>query len=167
MQSWSKLSVALVLAGTLLIPVAARASAPLPARDGESVRVVVNQRSRAAVALRPRAGAWRLSLAVGATSAEIVDVTPGTPARTLTLAVDGGELVFDDARFAGGHVYQVRLRLPRDRHDAIGFVYLHPAPVAPSRARGPQHMSFGDEPTEAPTPPPSSDDAIAPVPKSL
>jgi hypothetical protein len=145
--------------------VAAPAQAlPLQLKNAESVRVQVNRQSKPAFALRPdkdREG-WRLAFVDGANgSAELVDVTPGTPARTLAVPINGGELFLDGGRFAGGHVYHLVLR----RSGAFvgsSYVYLYPvAPLKEGPRRGPQRVQFvADEPAN-----PSSDE-IQPVSKS-
>src|SRR5437667_1370330 len=74
------------------------------------IRVSVANKSQKALGLRPLpAGAgWRLDLAADADSVDIIDLTPGTPARTTTLPVAGRALRFDALRFAAGHVYRVQ-----------------------------------------------------------
>jgi hypothetical protein len=104
---------------------------PLPVKHVEAVRVSVANRSQHAFGLRalPGAAGWRLELTAArdADAADIIDVTPGTPARTLTVAVVGRMLTFDPLRFTGGHVYRVALR--GDKRAAWSFVYLYPDPA--------------------------------------
>lgn len=108
---------------------------PLPAKNAEDVRVSVANKPRHAFALRPlAAGGWQLDLGADADRAELIDVTPGTPARTLSLPVLARTVRFDAARFVGGHVYHVSLRA--GARVTSGFVYLHPAAALKVRARG-------------------------------
>lgn len=102
------------------------AAEPLPVKHVEAVRVSVANRSQHALGLRalPAGGGWRLDLAGDGDTAEIIDVTPGTPARTLTVAVIGRMLKLDPLRFAGGHVYRVQLN--GDKRPSWSFVYLYP-----------------------------------------
>jgi hypothetical protein len=80
---------------------------------------------------------WRVELAelpAGGTSAELIDVTPGTPARTLSVPLDGATLRLDEFRFVAGHVYRLQLR-KAGAAVAVGLVYLapHADPAAPRR----------------------------------
>ena len=102
------------------------AAEPLPVKHVEAVRVSVANKSQHAIGLRALAGGagWRLDLAGDGDSADIIDVTPGTPARTLTVAVIGRALKLDALRFAGGHVY--RIQLHGEKRDSWSFVYLYP-----------------------------------------
>ncbi len=109
---------------------------PLAVRNAEDVRVSVAQKARHAWGLKPLPGAagWQLELRGDADGAEIIDVTPGTPARTLSLAVAARVLRFDPVRFVGGHVYQVQLR--GAARASSGLVYLYPdaaAKLAPNK----------------------------------
>jgi len=103
---------------------------PLPVKHVEAVRVSVANKSQHAIGLRalPGGAGWRLELAGAGEAADIIDVTPGTPARMLSVAVVGRALSFDAVRFAGGHVYRVQLR--GDKRAPWSFVYLYPDPAA-------------------------------------
>lgn len=135
---------------------------PLVAHDAHEVRLMVAGKARRAVQLRPSTTGWRLELGTSrARVAEVFDVTPNTPARTFTLAVTAGEVVFDRTRFAGGHAYRLQL-FTGDAPLATGFVYLvaeAPAKEAPRRRA--QELRF--EPAEDA---PAADDRIQPVPKA-
>ena len=102
---------------------------PLSVKHVEAVRVSVANRSQHALGLRalPGAAGWRLELAGAGDAADIIDVTPGTPARTLSVAVIAHALLFDALRFTGGHVYRVALR--GDKRATWSFVYLYPDPA--------------------------------------
>ena len=125
---------------------------PLPVKHAEAVRVSVANKHERAVGLRARPGGagWQLELAADGQSADVIDVTPGTPARTLAVTVVGRTLKFDALRFAGGHVYRVQLR--GDKRMAWGFVYLYPDPaalkMAPAKKGGAERVRF--DPDEAP-----------------
>ena len=83
-----------------------------PSRQSETVRVSLAGRAQRATALRwvgGGGGGWQLEVATDRTRAELIDVTPGTPARTLSVPVVGGALSLDAVRFAGGHVYRAQL----------------------------------------------------------
>jgi len=100
----------------------------------------------------------------GGASADVIDVTPGTPARTLRVMVAGDELLFDGLRFQGGHVYHVQLRRGSE---AIGsaFVYLYPeAPQLKDTPRGrqPTKVQFAPKETVSDE---RDDQAIRPVVK--
>ncbi|HEY2744900.1 MAG TPA: hypothetical protein VGL86_09775 [Polyangia bacterium] len=131
----------------------ANALEPLPVKHVESVRVSVANRAQKALALHATAsGGWRLDLEGDGVSADVIDVTPGTPARTLTIAVVVNTLKFERGQFAGGHVYRVQLN--GGKRPAVSLVYLYPdaAPAkmpAPGnkKAAGPQRVRFdGNEP---------------------
>lgn len=108
------------------------AAEPLPVKRVEAVRVSVASKSQHAIGLRalPAGAGWRLDLASDGDggSADAIDVTPGTPARMLSVAVIGRTLTFDPVRFAGGHVYRVQLR--GEKRAPWSFVYLYPDPAA-------------------------------------
>jgi hypothetical protein len=131
---------------------------PLAVRHAEAVRVSVAHKSHPALGLRalPAAAGWRLELAGEGAAADVIDVTPGTPARTLSVPVIGRALVFDTLRFAGGHVYRVQLR--GDGRTSWSFVYLYPDPalvkIAPKR-RGIERVRFDGDGDAAPA---ASDD---------
>jgi hypothetical protein len=137
----------------------------LPARNGDEVRLNVNQRSRKATRLRPTGEGWRLELSATSANgaADVFDVTPGTPARTLSVMVNGGSILFDRVRFAGGHAYRVQLR-SNGRAAESGFVFLvaDPPPKELPR-RGAERLRFDDETAKSSK---TSDDKIAPVEKA-
>jgi hypothetical protein len=123
---------------------------PLPVKHVEAVRVAVANKSQHAIGLRalPGGAGWRLELAGAGDAADIIDVTPGTPARTLSVAVVGRTLTFDAQRFAGGHVYRVQLR----GHSAWSFVYLYPDPATlklPAK-KGTERVRFDADEGSAP-----------------
>jgi hypothetical protein len=128
-------------AGALASWCAPAAAEPLPVKHVEAVRVSVANKSQHALGLRalPAGAGWRLDLAGegDSDSADIIDVTPGTPARTLTVVVIARTLKFDPLRFAGGHVYRVQLH--GAKRAAWSFVYLYPDAAAlklPARKPG-------------------------------
>jgi hypothetical protein len=129
------------------------------------MRLKVGNGTRRGVGLSHEADGWHLELAsVESTIAQIIDVTPGAPARTLTLAIHDGELIFDPRRFAGGHVYQVSL-MSDAASQGTRWVFLVPAPtrvkeptVAPKE---PQQLKFIEHEST------NSDDTIQPVQKSF
>ncbi|MGZ3425080.1 MAG: hypothetical protein ACXVCV_00460 [Polyangia bacterium] len=103
----------------------ALAFAELPVKHLDSVRVSVANKSQKAFGLHASAGGgWRLDLEGDGDSADIIDVTPGTPARTITLSVITGTIKFDSVRFAGGHVYRVQLN--GKKGSSASLVYLYP-----------------------------------------
>jgi hypothetical protein len=97
----------------------------LPVKHLDAVHVSVGNRSQKALALRPLpGGGWRIDLEGDGDTADVIDLTPGTPARTVTLAVVTNTLKFDTARFAPGHVYRVQLNGPK--RPSVSLVYLYP-----------------------------------------
>jgi hypothetical protein len=137
----------------------------LRAKDASTVRVVVNRAPRLALSLRPQpSGGWRVTLLgrVASGAAQLIDLTPGTPARTLSATVLGGELTLDTPRFVAGHVYQLQLR-GEGGPGSSALVYLVPPRTekAPRRA-GPTRVRFDEGPT---APPPPQDNAIQAVEK--
>ncbi len=156
--------VALILFA-LVSAVGPAVASPLKARNSEVIQLKVGSQRRDTIALRARTEGWRLVLS-GTTangSAEIVDLTPGTPARTLSVILNGDELLLDNTRFVGGHVYRVQLRRGGVAVES-GFVYLYPMVYlkdAP-RSKEPQRLKFaGDEAAAS-----DGDDTIKPVSKS-
>jgi hypothetical protein len=122
---------------------------PLPVKHVEAVRVSVANKSQHAIGLRalPGGAGWRLELAGAGDAADIIDVTPGTPARTLSVAVVGRMLAFDAQRFTGGHVYRVQLR----GHGAWSFVYLYPDPsTLKLPKKGTERVRFDADDSAAP-----------------
>ncbi len=122
---------------------------PLPVKRVEAVRVSVASRSQHAIGLRalPGGAGWRLELAADGDGADAIDVTPGTPARMLSVPVVGRTLTFDALRFAGGHVYRVQLRGDK----RWSFVYLYPDPATlklPVKKSGTERVRFDEH--EAP-----------------
>lgn len=124
------------IVGVMLLAATATARAePLQVRNAQEVRVVVAGKAHRAFALKPaRDGGWTLELGGLAGVVELFDVTPGTPARTLTLMGSTGPLRLDSVRFVGGHVYRVQLRA--GARIASAFVYLHPTQPIKERRRG-------------------------------
>jgi hypothetical protein len=127
---------------------AASALEPLPVKHLESVRVSVGNRAQKAFGLHATAGGgWRLDLEGDGVSADVIDLTPGTPARTLTIAVITNTIKFDSARFAGGHVYRVQLN--GGARSSVSLVYLFPdaIPAKMPKKSGAQRVRFdADEP---------------------
>lgn len=118
---------------------------PLPVKRVEAVRVSVANKSQHAIGLRalPGGAGWRLELAAAGDGADAIDVTPGTPARMLSVPLIGRALAFDALRFAGGHVYRVQLRGDR----RWSFVYLYPDPATlklPPKKSGAERVRFDD-----------------------
>lgn len=110
---------------SLVLCVAASASAtPLRVRNAAVVRVKVGSDSKAGLSLRAEEHGWRLKLdgAAALQRLSVIDVTPGTPAQTLSLKVVAGEAMFDAVRFQGGHVYRIS-----NGADAAAYVYLQPS----------------------------------------
>ena len=133
--------------GLVLSCGAIAAAEPLPVKHAEAVRVSVASRSQHAIGLRalPGGAGWRLELAADGGSADAIDVTPGTPARMLSVAVVGRTLSFDAVRFAGGHVYRVQLR--GEKRAPWSFVYLYPDPAAlklPPKKSGAERVRFDE-----------------------
>ena len=137
-----------VLLASLLLSATAAAEPALKALDPH-VRVV-NARGHKALNLKASPTGWRLELRGEDDGvAEVFDVTPGSPARTVTLALRRGLVTFDRARFAGGHVYRVALR-----GDAatlgVGFVYLYPeAPAKMAAPERPRVQRLGFDASDA------------------
>ena len=128
------------------------AFAELPVKHLDSVRVSVMNRSQRALALHAiAAGGWRLDLEGDGDSADVIDVTPGTPARTITLAVVTNTIKFDAVRFAGGHVYRVQLN--GKKRSTASLVYLYPdaskLKLPPPRKAGAQRVRFDSSDTAA------------------
>jgi hypothetical protein len=114
------------LAFALVTSWCALAGAELPVKHVDSVRVSVANKSQKALALHATpGGGWRLDLEGDGDSADVIDVTPGTPARTITIAVVTNTIKFDSVRFAGGHVYRVQLN--GKKRASASLVYLYPA----------------------------------------
>ena len=114
----------------------AHAEPALKALNARSVHVAVAQKGKSAVAVHASASGWRLELrAADSGVAEVFDVTPGSPSRTWTLAMNGGLVTFDRARFAGGHTYRVSLHVDTTT-TGVGFVYLYPE--APAKLPKPE-----------------------------
>jgi len=152
-------ALALAAAALLSFSSSANAAASLRLRGAKVVRV--RGVSGTPFQLASDGTGWRLELAdlpAGGTSAELIDVTPGTPARTLSLVVDGATLHLDDLRFAAGHVYRLQLR-KAGAAVAVGFIYLPPRTddAAPTR-RPSNRVDFAEgerpagDPAELPAP---------------
>jgi hypothetical protein len=137
-----------------------------PRRQGaRPMRLKVGNGTRRGVGLSHEADGWHLEVArVETTMAQIIDVTPGAPVRTLTLAIHDGELIFDPRRFVSGHVYQVSL-MSDDASLGTRWVFLVPDPTRvkePTFApKEPQRLKFVDHETT------DGDDTIQPVQKSF
>ena len=150
------------LAFVVLCSWCALARAELPVKHVDSVRVSVANRSQKALALRAAAaGGWRLDLEGEGDTADVIDLTPGTPARTITLAVVTNTLQFDAVRFTGGHVYRVQLN--GKKRPSVSLVYLYPDPsklkLPPTKKTSAQRVRFdGDDA-------PARDDGITRVDK--
>ncbi|MCU1279024.1 MAG: hypothetical protein JWM53_2570 [bacterium] len=128
----------------------ALAVAELPVKHVDSIRVSVANKSQKALALHASAaGGWRLDLEGDGDSADVIDVTPGTPARTITLAVVTNTIKFDSVRFAGGHVYRVQLN--GKKRSTASLVYLYPAATAAKLPKKATTQRLRFEPDEAPT----------------
>jgi hypothetical protein len=153
----------LVFASLILALPAAAFGQPLKARNVKEVRVALSGRAFKGLQVRPTPEGWRLQLGAtqGTGSAEIIDVTPGTPARTVTVPISAGDVLFDRVRFAGGHVYRVQLRVDGQAASS-GYVYLAPEVIAkePKRAET-ERVKF-----DANEPAPAHEDAILHVEKS-
>ncbi len=136
------------------------AADPLPVKHVDSIRVSVANKSQKALALHPTAaGGWRLDLEGDGTSADVIDMTPGTPARTLTVQVVMSTLKFDSARFAGGHVYRVQLN--GGKRPSVSLVYLYPDASVAKMPKKPATQRVRFDSNDAP----AADDGIARVDK--
>jgi hypothetical protein len=122
----------------------ALAFAELPVKHLDSVRVSVANKSQKALALHASAGGgWRLDLECDGDSADVIDVTPGTPARTITLAVITNTLKFDAVRFAGGHVYRVQLNGKKGARASLVYLYPDASKLKlPPAKKGAQRVRF-------------------------
>jgi hypothetical protein len=118
-------------------------------RNGETVRVSLAGRSQKAVGLRwTDGGGWLFEVAPERTHAELIDMTPGTPARTLSVPIVGGVLKLDGVRFAGGHVYRAQLSGGARPAAQVMLLYLHadPAVAKLPAKKGTERVRFdGDE----------------------
>ena len=151
-----------LLVASLLLSIPAAAE-PLKARNTKEVRVAVAGRELRGLQVRPTTEGWRLELGAqrGSGAAEVIDVTPGTPARFVTVAITAGEVLFDRVRFVGGHVYRVQLRVD-NQPSASGYVYLVPeTPVKEAPRSRTERVRFDGNEQEA-----KHDVGIAPVEKS-
>jgi hypothetical protein len=154
------LAVTLAIATVAALSASAQAEPQLKALSARQVHVSVASKGKTALAVRPSASGWRLELREADNGvAEVFDVTPGSPSRTWTLAMNGGLVTFDRARFAGGHTYRVSLHVDTTT-TGVGFVYLYPEPPAKIAAPAPprtQRLRFdnadthGDDDDETPT----------------
>ena len=115
-------------------------ASPLRLRN-QAIRVRVNGESKPGYQLRPEGpngNIWKLRLELTDAQArfDVIDVTPNTPARTISLRANAGEVVFD-GRFEGGHVYRIATAT------SSTFVYLQPPAVmqAPQQ-KGPAKVDF-------------------------
>ncbi|MDB4965436.1 MAG: hypothetical protein JWN44_1125 [Myxococcales bacterium] len=133
----------------LLAALTANAAEKAVPLEPTEVRVAVANRSQKALGLRPLpTGGWRLDLPSNADTADIIDLTPNTPARTITLSIVGRALRFDAIRFTGGHVYRIQLKTGPSPSTST-LVYLYPQPSTEPRHRAPQRVKFS--PDERPT----------------
>ena len=151
-----------LLVASLLLSIPAAAE-PLKARNTKEVRVAVSGRELRGLQVRPSTEGWRLELGAqrGSGAAEVIDVTPGTPARFVTVAITAGEVLFDRVRFVGGHVYRVQLRVD-GQASASGYIYLMPeTPVKEAPRSRAERVRFDANEPEA-----KKDDAILHVEKS-
>lgn len=136
-------------------------------RLAKVVRVKVGNGTRRGIGLHACSDGWHLELGSVSSVAEVIDVTPSAPARTLTLAVRNEELLFEPRRFIGGHVYQVQLFSGDERRDTLWVVLFPSARLEEGKALErplkelPQHFKFVDDE------PALSDEAIQTVAKSL
>ena len=123
-------------------------AAPLKVKNAVAVRVTMAQGSQRGLGVKPERDGWRLQLSLAKvsqdTSVEVIDVTPGTPARTLSVLLRGEEALLDGQRFEGGHVYRVQLRSGSGIDSA--YVYLYPSGPVAAVKEGPTKLEFaGDE----------------------
>jgi hypothetical protein len=128
----------------ILLGASQAAAAPLIGKHARRMLVSVNHHRRGGLGVRPCSDGWHLRLAHSPNGlAELIDVSPRTPARTISQGLDGDELYLDTGRFKGGHVYQLQLR----RGEAIvsrGYVYLYPRSSRSARdCPAPQRLVFG------------------------
>jgi hypothetical protein len=120
--------------------VATAVAAPLPVKNGAVVRVPSGQR---AVGLQAGSDGWRIEVGYfNAGTVDVIDVTPGTPARTMRVAVDGTSIRLDPVRFAGGHVYRVQARDDDKQQLLSAYVYLYPAATAGPAQKAPTKFDF-------------------------
>jgi hypothetical protein len=129
----------------LLLGAAAPASgSPLVGRHVRRLHLSINHKKQAALGVRPCADGWHLTLPRKDNAlADRLDVTPRTPARTLSQGLDGDELYLDSSRFAGGHTYQLQLRRG-ETTVGRGYVFLYPKRSKPARdCPAPQRFEFG------------------------
>jgi hypothetical protein len=132
--------------GLLFVAVTVSAAEKATPVKPTEVRVSVANRSQKALGLKPQPGVsgWRLDLASDVDAADIIDLTPGTPARTISLTIIGRALRFDPMRFVGGHVYRVQLK-SSGKPASLTFVYLYPEAAAEPRRRGTERVKFAPD----------------------
>lgn len=136
----------IVFGSTLAVaapPAPSQAKAAFKATNASAVRVRVNGDSKAGLQLRSQDDAgWRLKLEgqLGLMRLSAIDVTPGTPAQTLSVRVAAGEALFDAQRFQGGHVYRV------SSAEGATYVYLQPSATlaAQPKSNGPGQIDFAE-----------------------
>jgi hypothetical protein len=151
-----------LLVASLLLSIPAAAE-PLKARNTKEVRVAVSGKELRGLQVRPSTEGWRLELGAqrGSGVVEVIDVTPGTPARFVSVAITAGEVLFDRVRFVGGHVYRVQLRVD-GQPSASGYIYLAPETIVKEAPRSrAERVRFDANEPEA-----KKDDAILHVEKS-
>ena len=127
------------------------AAAEPAVKNGETVRVSLAGRSQRAVGLRYAETGWSYDGARERTRADLIDMTPGTPARTLSVTIVGNTLKLDGVRFVGGHVYRAQLSGGARPAPTVLLLYLYPDPATaklPSKKAGAQRVRFdsSDEP---------------------
>lgn len=117
-------------------------AAPFKVKNAKVVRVKVGADSKAGLQLVADDHGWRMKLDHAPTSLlrlSVIDVTPNTPAQTMSVRVNAGEALFDAHRFQGGHVY----RVSAPGLDGASFVYLAPsATLAAPAPKGPGRVDF-------------------------
>lgn len=136
----------IVFGSTLAVAAPPASSQPTKAAfkavNASTIRVRVNGDSKPGLQLRSLDDAgWRLKLQgqLGLMRLLAIDVTPGTPAQTLSVRVAAGEALFDAQRFQGGHVYRV------SSAEGATYVYLQPsATLAAQPKAGPGQIDFAE-----------------------
>jgi len=143
---------------------AAASAGPLKVKNAVAVRVNMAAGSQRGLGVKPERDGWRLQLSLATvnkdTQVDVIDVTPGTPARTVSVVLHGDEAVLDGQRFEGGHVYRVQLRSTAGLDSA--YVYLYPSASASAAAKeGPTKLEFAEDERDA-----TGSSGPAPVKKS-
>ncbi len=138
-------------------------AAPLKIKNATTVRVTMAAGAQRGVAVKPGEDGWKLQLILAKasqdTSVEIIDVTPGTLASTVSVGLRGEEALLDSQRFFGGHVYRVQVRVGAGLESA--YVYLYPSSPLATVKQGPTKLEFaGDEQDVASGPAPVRKSAL-------